>query len=292
MSAQVSYREYGSRERYSPALGGTVERLPKEWVCGRDCDIGGEPGRPVRINLVLMHPVLGIALIERETLTEGAEDILRERLEEARFGAIFGGYLPILHCATQPDELPSLAGIERAFGGMEPLSLAGGNAWLPVVAKIVMPAGRQWADNLEGAPNKAKVAPSVGSAPTDGRPYGRAADVIPLRRVASSENLGAAETEAEETPAVVRPWTRRVARRVDGRPLRGGNWRGRHGRRDDRHNRRYGRRFGRRQRSRNLCLPQDGRLRLCDGHSGAGFSPSERKDADAQNNSSERNGRA
>ena len=208
MSAQVSYREHVSRERYSRAFGGTVERLPKGWICGRDCDIGGEPGRPVRMDLVLMHPALGIALIDGETPTEGAEYILRERLEEARFGAIFGGHLPVLHCAIQPDELPSLAAIERAFGGMEPLSLAGGDAWLPAVARVVMPIDRRWADNLEGAPNKAEEAPRVGSASTDGWPYGRAAEVVPLRRVASVGVPGTAETEAEEAPAVVRPRTR------------------------------------------------------------------------------------
>jgi hypothetical protein len=208
MSAQISYREHGFRERYSPAFGGTVERLPEGWVCGRNCDIGGEPGRPVRIDLVLMHPALGIALINRKTRTEGAEDTLRERLEEARFSAIFGGYLPILHYAIQPDELPSIAEIERAFDGMKPLSLAGGNAWLPVVASVVMPVERRWTDNLAGAPNKAKDAWRVGSASTDGRPYGRAAEVVPLRRVASGGVLGGAETEAENSPAVMRLWRR------------------------------------------------------------------------------------
>jgi hypothetical protein len=208
MSAQISDREHGSRERYSPAFGGTVERLPEGWVCGRSCDIGGEPGRPVRIDLVLMHPALGIALIDRKTRTEGAEDTLRERLEEARFSAIFGGYLPVLHCAIQSDELPAIAEIERAFGEMEPLSLAGGNAWLPVVASVVMPVERRWNDNLDGAPNKAKDAPRVGSASTDGRPRSRAAEVVPLRRVASGGLLGAAETEAEESPVVMRLWRR------------------------------------------------------------------------------------
>jgi hypothetical protein len=200
MSAQISYREHSSRERYSPAFGGTVERLPEGWVCGRHCDIGGEPGRPVRIDLVLMHPALGIALIDRKTQTEGAEDTLRERLEEARFSAIFSGYLPVLHCAIQPDELPSIVAIERAFNGMEPLSLAGGNAWLPVVASVVMPVERRWNDNFDGAPNKAEDAPRAGSASTDKRLYGRAAEVVPLRRVVSGGILDAAETDAEESP--------------------------------------------------------------------------------------------
>ncbi len=72
MSAQISYREHNARERYSPAFGGTVERLPEGWVCGLNCDIGGEPGRPVRIDLVLMHPTLGIALVDRKTAQSSA----------------------------------------------------------------------------------------------------------------------------------------------------------------------------------------------------------------------------
>lgn len=206
MSAQISYREQNARERYSPAFGGTVERLPEGWVCGLNCDIGGEPGRPVRIDLVLMHPTLGIALVDRKTRTEHAEDTLRERLEEARFSAIFSGYLPVLHCAIQPDELPSIAAIERAFGDMKPLSLAGGNGWLPVVASVVMPIERRWSDNVDGAPNKAADAPRAGSASTDGRPYGRAAEVVPLRRVASGGIFGAVEPNTAESPVATSLW--------------------------------------------------------------------------------------
>ena len=40
-----------------------VPRLPEGWRVGWDCDIGGSPGHPVRVPLVVLHPAFGVALL-------------------------------------------------------------------------------------------------------------------------------------------------------------------------------------------------------------------------------------
>ncbi|SDB07174.1 hypothetical protein SAMN02927895_00078 [Belnapia rosea] len=179
MSAELSIRGQRSPSRYSPAFGGSVERLPEGWVCGRHCDIGGDPGRPVRMDLVLMHPGLGIALLDIGEPSEGAEQVLRGRLEEARFGAIFGGYLPIIQGRIGADEVPVIAEIARAFDRQPPLSVSGGSAWMSTACRLITPIDRIWADNWEGAPNRL-----AGQRPSQAMPE-RRATVVPLRRMAA-----------------------------------------------------------------------------------------------------------
>jgi hypothetical protein len=192
MSAELLIRGQRSPERYSHAFGGSVERLPEGWVCGRHCDIGGDPGRPVRVGLVLLHPGLGVALLDIGERTEGAEEVFRARLEEARFGAIFGGYLPVLHGCLGPEEMPDVAEITRAFDQVPPLSVSGGSAWMSTVSRLIVPVDRVWADNWAGAANR-------GAAPRAAEPV-RQGNVVPLRRVASVQPP-AAEPEDMVLPA-------------------------------------------------------------------------------------------
>jgi hypothetical protein len=204
MSAELSIRGHRPPERYSHAFGGSVDRLPDGWSCGRHCDIGGEPGQPVRIDLVLLHPGLGVVLLDIGARTERAEEILRARLEEARFGAIFGGYLPVIHGCLAPDEVPAIAEIARAFDQVPPLSVSGGSAWMSTVSRLVVPVDRVWADNWDGAPNRG-AAPRLLAEPL------REAKVVPLRRVATVQPPDAAPEDLvppAKPPAVPsrKPW--------------------------------------------------------------------------------------
>lgn len=204
MSAELSIRRQRSPERYSHAFGGSVERLPEGWVCGRHCNIGGDPVRPMRMDLVLMHPGLGIALLDIGERTEKAEEVLRARLEEARFGAIFGGYLPVVHGCLGPDEVPDMAEIARAFDRVPPLSVSGGSAWISTASRLIVPVDQAWADNWEGAPSRG-AAGRTGSTP---EPV-RAAKVVPLRRVASVQ-APAAEAEDLVLPIEAPPRRRKA----------------------------------------------------------------------------------
>jgi hypothetical protein len=170
-----------------------------------------------------MHPRLGVALIDLGELREEAEAVLRRSLAEARFGAAFPGYLPILHGSVEPSELPSLTEIlEEEFAALPPLSLAGGGAWTEVMSHIVVPGDRIWTDNLEGVP-----------AGRDGRYPRRAAgsgpaQVVPLRLVHPAPPSGARreEVEADDVEDLVwqeergeqedleRGWTRGAAESV------------------------------------------------------------------------------
>ncbi len=195
MSAELSIRGQRTPEHYSHAFGGSVERLPEGWSCGRQCDIGGDPGRPVRVDLVLLHPGLGVALLDIGERTGGAEEVLRARLEEARFGAIFGGYLPVLHGCLGIDEVPDIAEIARAFDQVPPLSVSGGSAWMSTVSRLIVPVDRVWADNWAGASNRG-AAPRVVAEPV------RHGNVVPLRRVASVQSPAA---EPEDLVLPVEP---------------------------------------------------------------------------------------
>ena len=198
MSAELSIRGHRPAERYSHAFGGSVERLPEGWSCGRHCDIGGDPGRPARLDLVLLHPGLGIVLLDIGARTEGAEEILRARLDEARFGAIFGGYLPVIHGCLGADEVPDIAEITRAFDRVPPLSVSGGSAWMSTVSRLIVPVDRIWADNWAGAPNRG-AAPRLVAEPL------REAKVVPLRRVAAVQPPAAEPEDLAPLPLTEPP---------------------------------------------------------------------------------------
>jgi hypothetical protein len=155
----------------------------------------------VRVDYVLMHPQLGVALIELGKLEGDAEDVLRRRLTEARFDAIFPGHLPILHGSVDEAELPSLTEIlVEEFAGLPPVSLAGGDAWVEAIGHIVVPADGIWTDNREGA-----------SAGLGGRHPRRSAGsgparIVPLRLVHPAPPSGAQNPYAEEDEAEELVW--------------------------------------------------------------------------------------
>jgi len=209
MELQLATRETASLDATTAEADHGTQRLPKGWQVGWNCNIGGPLGHPVRIELVLLNPAFGVALLGCENWVEGADDVLRQRLAEAQFGAVFGGYLPVLNGMIEPQDLPRLVSILMdAFGHLQPLDLAGGDAWVSTVSRLVVPECRCWTDNLQG------LAPVSGSshgtqAETD-RSTWRAepAAVVPLRRVTAPQPKDA---EIEQTLPL--PYSTHITRR-------------------------------------------------------------------------------
>lgn len=100
----------------------------------------GEPGEaPAVIDLVLLHARRGVALLEAPPRwTPDAPQWLRRRLEQARFGAIFPGHLPVLHLQLLRGALAELPQVLAAgFSAAQPLDLPGGDAWIQVVRRAL-----------------------------------------------------------------------------------------------------------------------------------------------------------
>jgi hypothetical protein len=165
-----------------------VPRLPEGWRVGWDCDIGGSPGHPVRVPLVVLHPAFGVALLGSGGGAEDADQVLGRRLAEARFGAIFAGHLPVLTGTIEAPELPRLVPILMdAFGRVQPLGLAGGDAWIATFMRLVVPFDRCWTDNLEGLPPAASPRRGTQGEADRSAWYDGPAAVMPLRRVAEPQ---------------------------------------------------------------------------------------------------------
>ena len=129
------------------------DRLPDGWVCGRRCDVGGPVGEPVVVDYVLMHPRLGIALIDLREPIHDAAAFLLQRLEETGFNRIFAGHLPVMHGVLRDHDLPAVTDLlDAAFAELPPLTIGGGEAWVRMIERTVVPGDRIWTDNLEGAP--------------------------------------------------------------------------------------------------------------------------------------------
>ncbi|WP_128080065.1 SH3 domain-containing protein [Roseicella frigidaeris] len=115
--------------------------LPPGWVGLERCNLSPVPGQTVAVRHVLLHPFVGIALIDiAPEATHGAEPALRARLDAARFGAIFPGHLPVVHLQVTPQELRLLDTIlPAAFANLPPISLPGGDGWVGVVRRSLAP---------------------------------------------------------------------------------------------------------------------------------------------------------
>ncbi|TCZ57250.1 hypothetical protein [Roseicella aquatilis] len=203
MASQLATREAAPLDLMLEE-GRGAQRLPEGWLVGWDCDIGGPPGQPLRVELVALHPAFGIALLGHATWVEEAEARLRQRLAEARFGALFGGHLPILNGTIEPAELPRLVPIlVEAFGHLPPLDLIGGDAWVSVVTRLVVPAGGGWTDNLAGLP------PAVAASRAEAERtawHSEPAAVLPLRRTAEPPPEAAEPVQDAPQPASRSRW--------------------------------------------------------------------------------------
>ena len=102
--------------------------------------IGGTGEAPVTIDVVLLHPARGVALLETPPhWTPDAPARLRRRLAQARFAAIFPGTLPVVHARLQRgalSDLPQL--LAKGFAALPPLDLPGGDAWMAAVRRALL----------------------------------------------------------------------------------------------------------------------------------------------------------
>ena len=151
------------------------------WLVLRDCPLGG--GGP-RVGLALLHPKIGVALVDFAPTAADAADRLRRALDDRRFPAIFGGYPPVVRVILPEEQLPDLGPVLSAgFRAEAPFALNGGESWLPS-ARAALEAG---------------PAPAAPKPPKSAR-----GDVPPLR--AAALILGAAASSAALMAAVVMPW--------------------------------------------------------------------------------------
>ncbi len=93
------------------------------WLELKGCRVAGHV-----LPVVLLHPRYGIAIGGGPA---DAPALVRQRLERARFSAIFPGTLPILR-------LPAIHGpAEAVFAGAGPVALPGGDAWVSMACQAL-----------------------------------------------------------------------------------------------------------------------------------------------------------
>lgn len=137
--------------------------LPPGWLCLQDCNLSGQLNQPVVVPFVLMHPDIGVALIDvAPAYNPEAESILRRRLDAARFDSIFPGFLPVLHLRLDRADLPATESILRdAFSAMPPLSVPGGDGWVSVVRRALLPRDPSRGATHPGLPGEHARPPRV-----------------------------------------------------------------------------------------------------------------------------------
>jgi hypothetical protein len=116
------------RAAFDGAMVGAVPELGPGWVALRNCALGG--GGP-RVGLVLLHPSVGVALVDVVPKATDAAARLRRALDARRFPAIFGGYPPVARVVLPAERFPDLGRIlDAEFEAQPPLALAGGDGWV------------------------------------------------------------------------------------------------------------------------------------------------------------------
>ncbi|MFC7473516.1 SH3 domain-containing protein [Dankookia sp. GCM10030260] len=117
--------------------------IPPGWIGLEQCNLSSVQGQVLRVPHVLLHPEIGVALIDiAPGESVGAEPAFRTRLEAARFAAIFPGQLPVVHLQLQPEELDRLDTLlPQSFATLPVLNLPGGDGWVSVVRRALASRG-------------------------------------------------------------------------------------------------------------------------------------------------------
>ena len=135
---------------------------------------------PVTVDYVLMHPRLGVALIDLKEPGHNAEGVLRQRLDETGFHKIFTGYLPVIHGSLLPSELHvAVELVGAAFAELPPLTIGAGKAWVKTLERTIVPGDRIWTDNLDGAPRGWRDEALAMPCPPDASVVATAAETAP-----------------------------------------------------------------------------------------------------------------
>jgi hypothetical protein len=150
--------------------------LPEGWTSLSDCLFEPRPVEGMRpatilVPMVLLHPEFGVALLGLPgAVAEAAAAAFRQRLEDARFAAIFPGHLPVVTLAMLPGEPLNLRRrLAAAFAALPPLDLAGGDGWMTVVSRLLQsrplvrpPTPRPRRERPQPAPPSAEPARQAG----------------------------------------------------------------------------------------------------------------------------------
>ena len=127
--------------RPEDALLRVVAEMDPGWVVLRDCALAdGNQGARARVRYALLHPDIGIALLDLlpGSTTPGAPNRLRALLDAVGFRAAFGNYPPVVYLCVPSRSLFGLNGLlVREFDLQPPLALAGGDAWVGAVQGVL-----------------------------------------------------------------------------------------------------------------------------------------------------------
>lgn len=127
-----------------PIPAADTSALPEGWISLPDClleprPMEGRPAATILVPMALLHPEFGVALLGVPgAVAEAAAAAFRQRLEDARFPAIFPGHLPVVTLAMLPGEPLNLRRrLAAAFAAVPPLELAGGDGWITLVSRLL-----------------------------------------------------------------------------------------------------------------------------------------------------------
>ena len=147
------------------AVGATPPGGKAEWSIIAGATLGSRAA-PVPVDLVALHPRLGVALIEFGT-DDGRDTValFQSRLAQAGFSARYPGTLPViplrLHDANLGALMPLLA---KAFADQPPVGITG-QAWLAALQRLL----HDLPEELPPAPAAAIAAASLGGPAGRGR---------------------------------------------------------------------------------------------------------------------------
>ena len=117
-----------------------VASLPPGWMMLSHCALGLATEPPARVRYALLHPKVGVALLDivPDRPTPEPVERLRRALDRSEFRAIFGGWPPIVYRRLAPGQLPELGIVlATAFAFEVSLALDGGDAWVGSVLRAL-----------------------------------------------------------------------------------------------------------------------------------------------------------
>lgn len=137
------------------ALGQAVATMRPGWTALRGCVLDTGDAAPVPVAYALLHPQVGIALLDLVPgrTTPHAPDHLRRTLNAAAFGCI----PPILYFCIPVRALPDVGYLlEHEFSRQPPSPLPRGDAWVTAAQAILsaqpLPPPRQLASSMDNQP--------------------------------------------------------------------------------------------------------------------------------------------
>ena len=122
------------------ALGHAVIAMRPGWVALRGCVLDADDAAPARVRYALLHPQVGIALLDvvPGQTTPNASDRLKRKLDAVEFNAEFGCIPPILYFCIPVRVLPDVGHLlEYEFGRQPPSPLPRGDGWVTAARAIL-----------------------------------------------------------------------------------------------------------------------------------------------------------